>query len=290
MKPIIKWVGGKSALKVQIIGAFSKLDFKTYAESFLGGGAIAFHLAENFRGNFYLNDINHRLIWLYEVMRDSLDDFVDQYNKEIQDFYRLDSLQKRRACYCDYQNFFNLNKNDEQQKVKLAVCFLILNKLCFNGLYRENKKGDFNSPFSKEKVVIPELDLDNLNRMRSFLQRDNVYLSNLDFRAFVDLVKDREPRNCLYYFDPPYLPVGNNQILKYSHSGFSREDYQELKILCNKLTGSNHCLISNAKVQNEEYIQGLDSSFHFETEDVLRNIAAKTESRTIVKEVLISNF
>jgi DNA adenine methylase len=143
--PFVKWVGGKRGLLEQILPLFPK-DFNNYYEPFIGGGVVFFELFS--KGVFknkkiVISDINHDLINTYNVVKNNpyelisnLKNYKKQHSKEF--YYKIRELDRKENC----NNLSNLEK---------ATRFIYLNKTCFNGLYRVNKKGYFNTPIGSYK-------------------------------------------------------------------------------------------------------------------------------------------
>ena len=150
--PFIKWAGGKG----QLIGEIEKSlpdDFRersiTYVEPFVGGGAVLFHMLQEYPNidSAIINDINRSLITTYRVIRDDIDELIDELNKISKEYLAL-SQEERKEYFYSIRGNYNEEKNkSEQNKIKLAAMFIFLNKTCFNGLYRENMNGEFNVPF-----------------------------------------------------------------------------------------------------------------------------------------------
>ena len=136
--PILKWAGGKRQL-IPEIGKYVPKTFSSYYEPFVGGGALLFHLLPQ---NAYVNDLNTELINLYMVIRDSVEFLIEDLRKHkntAEYFYKIRSIDR------DVNTYNNLSN------VQKASRILYLNKVCYNGLYRVNKKGQFNTPFGRYK-------------------------------------------------------------------------------------------------------------------------------------------
>ena len=130
--PFIKWAGGKSRLIAQYADHFPT-EFGAYYEPFLGGGAVFFHLAPD---RAVLSDINPRLIEAYQAVADDPNAVME----------RLDAHRRRHSEEHYTQSRRRMNEGQTRTLVDRAALFIYLNKTCFNGLYRENRRGDFNVP------------------------------------------------------------------------------------------------------------------------------------------------
>ena len=153
MKPFIKWAGGKTEL-IPILDSNIPNIFKDnnkiniYIEPFLGAGAFFFHITNNYDfDRIVLNDINFKLINVYKVIKTNYKNLIF-YLDDIKKEYMSCDDESKKHMYLRVRNEFN--DWDSVNKIKQAANFIFLNKTCFNGLYRENKNGDFNVPFGKQ--------------------------------------------------------------------------------------------------------------------------------------------
>jgi DNA adenine methylase len=190
-RPFLKWAGGKQQLLAQYEPYFPT-DFRRYFEPFVGGGAVFFHLwsTERLPGAAHLLDNNEELVNTYIAVRDSLDELI----------YAL-AVHKGRHCKEYYYEVRNLDRQDiALSDVARAARTIYLNKTCYNGLYRVNRKGQFNVPMGSYKN--PRiLDEDLLAAASIALQ--GVRIETRGFRSVVELAQAGD----FFYFDPPYDPV-----------------------------------------------------------------------------------
>lgn len=203
MKPFIKWAGGKRWLLNDphfCIPSFSG----RYIEPFLGGGAVFFHLAPP---QAILCDVNERLIATYRSIRDewqlvqeALSDFQERHSKE---FYY-----EERA------------RNHSESHLRAAQ-FLYLNRTCFNGLYRENLKGEFNVPIgTKTQVLLPDDDFETASKLLACAD-----LRGGDFETVMAEATEGD----LVFVDPPYTTAHNvNGFIKYNQKIFTWDDQKRL--------------------------------------------------------------
>ena len=198
-KPFIKWVGGKTQLISQLDGLlpydFEQWDNVTYIEPFVGGGAMLFYMLQRYPNirQAVINDINTDLITCYITVRDHPEELI-LYLRDIQDtYYALQTEEGKKNFFLAVRSKYNEKKLDPIENTTL---FFFLNRTCFNGLYRVNKKGLFNVPFGK--YVNPQIFDEETIRMDSqLLQR--VEILNSDFEQTLDYAHG----NTLFYFDPP---------------------------------------------------------------------------------------
>ena len=225
IKPFLKWAGGKTQL-IPHLTKFIPEEFNKYIEPFIGGGAFYFHL-NPFRA--IISDSNEELIMTYQVIRDNVGEVIkilETYENNEDFFYKIRSLD------------VNMLSNTQR-----AARVIYLNKTCYNGLYRVNKKGQFNVPYGKRKVSF--LNKDILLNANKFLQ--NTVIEHSDY---LDSLKKYAQPGDFIFLDPPYYPVGEHSDFKrYTKEFFYHEDHLKLKTEFDRLvelgcyvvlTNSNH--------------------------------------------------
>ena len=204
MKPFIKWAGGKRWLVGEAGFSLPEFDGR-YIEPFLGGGAVFFHTLPD---SAILSDANSRLIETYNAIKSdwqrvysALQQMQRDHSKE---YYYIERARKRRTPY------------------SRAAQFLYLNRTCWNGLYRENLKGEFNVPIgTKSKVIFENEDFSEI----SIALRDAEVIC-CDFEETID----RAGRGDLIFADPPYTVAHNlNGFVKYNQNIFSWSDQERLR-------------------------------------------------------------
>lgn len=264
-KPFLKWAGGKSSLLGHLT-EFVPQNYDRYCEAFLGGAAFFFHLSPR---KAILSDANAELIHCYRVVqknpRDLIEALVSYENKE-SEFYRV------RA-----QNPKTLGA------VNRAARFIYLNKTCFNGLYRVNKAGRFNTPYGKNPTA-RFVDGENLLAVSTVLQ--NVELLHADF---FDVTESHVKKNDFIYFDPPYLPVSEfSDFKRYTSTQFGEADHIRLAHAFRKLDKMGcYVLLSNSY---HPVVKELYKGFSQETVTAPRFINCRGGRRGHVRELLIRNF
>ena len=216
VRPFLKWAGGKRQLLPEIRKYVPKLTSKhTYYEPFIGGGALLFELQPQ---KAIINDSNKELINCYEVVRDSLDELIEELSK--------DKYTNSETSYYEMRDLDRSTKKYEiLSEVEKAARIIYLNKTCYNGLFRVNSQGQFNVPFGRYKN--PNfLDDAVLRAVNKYLNSNNITLLNQDFE---DAVKDAK-RGDFVYFDPPYDPVSETaSFTGYDVNGFNRDEQNRLK-------------------------------------------------------------
>ena len=275
MRPIIKWPGGKSQL-LDIIKEMLPEDYNTYYEPFFGGGAVLFGLIDK---PAVVSDINPELINLYNQVKTNAAEVAGYLNV-------LDCLHEASNNPVDspkdyyYKIRKEFNESLGSNTVAQAARFIYLNKHCFNGLYRVNKKGEFNVPFNG-KVSGSSYNLDNLKKVSSRLQ--TVDLKCCDFE---DTVKDAT-KGELVFIDSPYAPLTPTSFIDYTKEGFSYEDHVRLAKLFKDLTDRGvYCMLTN---HDTELIRELYKDYNIKVIDVRRSINRNGNDRK-GKEVIITNY
>lgn len=201
-KPFVKWAGGKRQLipeiDLRLKRAFG-LGIDTYVEPFVGGGAVFFHVMDNYMGAIkraVINDLNSDLMTAYTAVRSNPNGLIEALSR-LQERYTSMDLEGKKAMYLGIRDEFNMKQGDITDTTAM---FIFLNKTCFNGLYRVNKQGKFNTPFSySERPNICD---------KETITADSTSLSSAEIlRAdYKDTVRYADIRT-LYYLDPPYRPI-----------------------------------------------------------------------------------
>lgn len=269
MKPIIKWVGGKT----QLLPELRKLIPTTqgcYFEPFIGGGAVFLDMASRRAfGSAVINDVNPELTNLYTVVRD-VPNFL---------MGRLDCL--RATPDWNTLDFFLDMRAKEPVKldpISRAVRFIYLNKTAFNGLYRENKSGQFNVPFGKYSNPTLYV-LDNLLQCSEALQGVSIRTG-----SFRECVPDAQPGDVVY-FDPPYVPVSKTANFTSYASIFREEKQRELADVFRSLVGRGViCVLSNS---DTPLVHELYGDFTIHTVGARRSINRDGDKRGKINELVV---
>lgn len=281
VKPLLKWAGGKRHIAPLVQSHFPESwNSGRYFEPFLGGAAIFLHVNPQ---RAILADVNAHLVKFYtDVQVDPLL-LVSQIREIGRQFDEFDDetpegMQEKQLYFYDLRTQFNSSLTSPEHSALMYA----LNKLCFNGLYRENSKGAFNVPFGKRKIFPGFTDEEFLEVSRLL---SGVEIYNCDFEAAVSSAVAGD----FVYFDPPYVPIdATAHFTSYSSSGFGIEDQQRLAGLMFELAERGvKALMSNSATElTKEIYAGLAS----ETISAPRMVSAKGSSRKPVDELLIMNF
>lgn len=270
-RPFLKWVGGKGQLLPELVKRVEMVgDFGRYHEPFLGGGALFFELyrAGALKKQAYLSDTNPRLIEAYEGVRDHVDELIDLLNRH----KRLHSE----------EHFYRVRAKVPKTLPERAARIIYLNKTCYNGLYRENSRGEFNSPFGRYKNPVI-CDEDNLRAASKALKK-----AKIEARHF-QTVADYAERGDLVYFDPPYHPVSETASFQGYHKGAFGEDSQRLlaEVYAKLAAKEAYVLLSNSMT---ELVQVLYKNFTLDSVQANRAVNSRGDRRGKVSEAMIRNF
>lgn len=281
--PIVKWVGGKRQLQDRILAEFANSSFdaakNTYFEPFFGGGAILFALQPK---KAVINDVNSKLVNLYRQVQSNLPELTREARKIESQYNSLaPDLDAQLQYFLKRREDFN---SGQPNNAEHAALFLFLNKAGFNGMYRENARGDFNIPFGK-RAVLNLLDDGNLSSVSELLKE--VQILNDDFSKAVEKTAKAGD---LVYFDPPYVPLTVTAAFTgYTKEGFDPQMQQNLARIAKQLTERGvNVAISNSSHETVRELYGPD----FESFPLMatRMLAAKSSSRAPVTELLFTNF
>ncbi len=276
IQPFVKWVGGKRGLLSQMLPLLPK-EFNNYFEPFVGGGALFFELQKQGKLNgkkVYLFDINSELINAYQVIKSSPDrlienlaKFKEQHSKEF--YYEVRAWDRE-------ENFLELDS------VIRATRFIYLNKTCFNGLYRVNKKNQNNVPIGSYKN--PNIcDVDTIYSASYALQ--NATILNVSYK---DVLKYAS-KDDLVYFDPPYYPLtSTSSFTSYSEFEFLDREQEELfEVFCELDKKGAFVIHSNS---DTTFINELYKEYNIKKIQANRFINSKSSGRGKISEVLVRNF
>lgn len=268
--PFLKWVGGKR----QLMPAIKKLipkNYTNYYEPFIGGGAVLFDLQPK---NAVINDFNEELINVYQTIKENPEELISDlktHKNESDYFYNLRALDRE-------DNFEDLSN------IKKASRVIYLNKTCYNGLYRVNNSGEFNSPFGRYKNpnIVNET---TIRAVSKYLNTNKITILNGDFEEALKGIK----KGAFVYFDPPYHPVSaSSNFTGYVQGGFDMYEQVRLRDLCNKLNEKGiNFLLSNSATQ---FIEDLYKDYKISYVKANRSINSNAKKRGEIDEVLIRNY
>lgn len=297
----LKWAGGKRKFSPIIIEAIK--DFKTkfdYHEPFFGGGSIFFSLhSSDLIKNSYINDVVPQLVNFYKVLskEDYLQEFIKK-SKNIESKFNmlLENEDVRKEEYYKLRKTFNNNfkkliENDlwiKNPNITLAVQLLALNKLCFNGMFRLNSKGEFNIPIGTHKKV-RFVNEDNLKRVSKSLESSKI--SCKDYKHTGAFSKELNGQN-LIFLDPPYIPNSpTSSFTDYSSEGFNYSKHKELSKLFSKIIKTDAKVIltnNNNSISQDLFVK--NNNVYSYNIPITKTISADPNKRGKTNELLLSNF
>ena len=291
-KPFIKWVGGKGQileqLEMKLPADFDNWEDATYIEPFVGGGAMLFYMLQQHPNikRAIINDINSDLITCYKTIRDDVDRLISSLQNIQAQYYALTDLEEKRKMFITIRQRYNEKNLDP---IENTTMFIFLNRTCFNGLYRVNKKGLFNVPYGK--YIRPKICDENTLKADSLLLR-RVEILEGDFENTFDYAQGKT----LFYLDPPYRPLSDTSSFNdYTKDAFNDDSQVRLKIFCDKIVAAQyHLMLSNSdcKSINEEnnFFDLLYCDYFIERVMASRNVNAIGTKRGKISELLIHNY
>lgn len=291
LKPFVKWVGGKGQLIEQLekyIPTEGEKTLTKYAEPLVGGGALLFNVLSKYNfDSLYISDINAELINSYNVVKNHVEDLIDKLIEMQLSFIPMDE-NGRKYYYYTARDRFNALNLSEETAIDKAALFIFLNKTCFNGLYRVNKKGQFNVPMGAYKN--PTIcDENNLRNVSDALQ--NVTIVCGDYT----LSKDFIDKDTFVYLDPPYRPISETAgFTAYNTDCFDDKEQLRLARFIDEINLSGaKIMLSNSDPKNvnpdDNFFEDLYKAYKINKVEALRAINSKGDSRGKIKELLICN-
>lgn len=288
--PFVKWAGGKTQLLPEIRKHYPQ-QIKKYCEPFVGGGAVLFDVHQKCHPEEVLiNDVNTELINTYSQIKNNCNLLIERLS-EIQNKYKSQTLEENKIFFYEKRNRYNELKINENytENLEKAALFIFLNKTCFNGLYRVNKKGEFNVPFNNAKNPLI-CDEENLKACSELLK--NVKIITGDYSR----VKNFIDSETFVYLDPPYRPLTQTSAFtSYSENQFSDKEQIELGKFITEISNKGaKVLASNSDPKNtnkeDDFFDNLYSNFEIERISASRMINSNAKKRGAISELLISNI
>lgn len=291
-KPFLKWAGGKTQLISEIEKSLPKelINSKfTYIEPFVGSGAILFWILNNYPSleKAVINDINEDLINVYKTISSNPRELISILEILQNEFHALEGNEdNKKLYYYQKRDTYNTRK---AERCEQAALFIFLNRTCFNGLYRVNRRNLYNVPMGGYKK--PTIcDKENILAVSSALQKVEILCGDYEETLY------HTNKNTLFYFDPPYKPLNEtSNFNSYAKDEFNDAEQVRLKDFCAKLDVLNHhWILSNSDVKgengNDEFFDDLYNDFLIKRVDAKRNINSNADKRGTLKELLITNI
>ena len=292
-KPFIKWVGGKGQLLYEINKLYPVelgKNINKYAEIFLGGGAVLFDILSKYKlDEVYISDKNLELINTYKSIRDNVDILIKSLKEMEEQYIPLNNEDRKIYYYEKREEYNSLKINSEVNNIEKAILFIFLNKTCFNGLYRVNKKGKFNVPmgaYKKPKIC----DEENLKNVSLTLR--NVKIVYADYRESEKFIDDKT----FVYIDPPYRPLNiTSSFTSYTENDFNDKEQIELAEYINVLNKKGaKIVISNSDPKNNDiddnFFDKLYKNYNINRVKATRMLNSNASLRGAINELLITNY
>ena len=294
VRPFVKWAGGKS----QLIGQINQYlpteltdgKIKTYIEPFVGGGAVLIEVLQKYDiENAIAFDINADLINCYLVVKNNVEELIDELDKKEKKYKSLENDKRKEYFYEIRTEYNSYELQDEVINIKRASEFIFLNKTCFNGLYRVNSNNKFNVPFNNAKN--PTIcDSANLRNLSKLIQKVNFICG--DYQKINNFVDNKT----FIYFDPPYRPLtGTSDFTSYTKDSFNDDDQRNLGRFYKEqsLKGAK-VMLSNSNPKNvsleDKFFDEIYDGFKLNEVMAHRNINSKGDGRKMISELLITNY
>ncbi|MFT3933099.1 MAG: DNA adenine methylase [Chitinophagaceae bacterium] len=293
-KPFLKWAGSKR----QLLSKFETLypqalkagKIKNYYEPFLGSGAVFFNIVQRYTvENAFLSDVNPALVLTYQVIQANVSKLVDVLSMHQK---RYDALpqQGRLQYFYQQRDEFNQQRFDENftaknsKGINRAAQVIFLNRTCYNGLFRVNSKGIFNTPAGR--YINPSIcDVENLQAVSALLRKATIQKAD-----FTTTLKKVMP-NSLVYIDPPYRPLSKTaNFTAYSKSAFGDKEQAQLAKLYRKLDAKGALLMLSNSDTEDGFFDKLYQGFNLTRVPARRLINARVTGRGAVNELVVTNY
>lgn len=277
-KPFLRWAGGKGWL-LPLLREHTPQDFDTFHEPFLGSGAVLLSMPDEIKRRG--SDLNRELINTFQVVRDRPDELIS----------RIRSFKFARSDYLDARASFNaLKTHDSSPALEKAALFIYLNKTSFNGLYRENARGDFNVPWGKREFA--PVNLERLIQAASLKLRGRDSSSRTEFEVgdYRQTLRNAGTGDWVY-LDPPYSPASKTaNFVGYTAGGFHAEQQKTLRDEAEAASARGvFILLSNADTPEVRELYS-DDRWRLQEVSVARSVAAMSSSRKKAPEVLVKSY
>lgn len=293
VRPFLKWAGGKGQLlkEIEQYYPFENSTITKYAEPFVGGGAVLFDILSKFNlEEIYISDINAELINTYVIIRENINELLNLLCVYQNEYVPMET-EDRKIYYMSKRERFNdlkINRN-EAENIEKAALMIFLNKTCFNGLYRVNKKGFFNVPMGSYKNPLI-CDEKNLRAVSQKIQ--NVKIVCGDYKESADFIDE----HTFVYFDPPYRPLTETaSFTAYTENLFDDEQQIELAEFVDYMHKRGAKLVvSNSDPKNsnikDDFFDKIYENHKIKRVEATRMINCNSKARGKISELLITNF
>ena len=272
IQPLLKWAGGKHQLLTSILPLVPK-DYNCYIEPFVGGASVLMSISP---AHAIVNDLNCELINVYLTVRD--------YPTELINLLKKHSQNHSKEYYYEIRQLDRLVDYETTDVITKAARIIYLNHTCYNGLYRVNRNGYYNTPIGRYKN--PQiLNEDNIINVHDYFNKNEIRFMSGDYLKTLKLARQGD----FVYLDPPYDPISDSaSFTMYTSEGFSKDDQIRLRDECNRLNSIGvKFMLSNS---DTPFIRDLYNNYNIHVITACRNINSNGEKRKKVNELLITNY
>lgn len=278
----IRWAGSKKKILNDILTFFDKKS-KIYIEPFFGSGVVLINLLNNLEEfyfeEFYVNDINFNIINFYNILQNNYNYAKEEIEKIIFNYNNLSNEELKEKFFYNIRTKYN--KMDKKNNKKV-IYFYFLMKSGYNGVYRENKKGEFNVPFGRKEKI--NFDPENLKNIAEKLKKVKFY--NYDYLEFFNILKKMNVlKDAFIYCDPPYIPeekIINKKQELYTNKEFNHNEFANFI----KQINTNKILISMSESKESDKIY--KNLKKYKVDEIIRTINPKKTVKST--EILYSNY
>ena len=292
VRPFVKWAGGKKQLLPEIHKRYPIMlgnEIKKYAEPFVGGGAVLFDVLSGFElDEVYISDVNKELITVYKTIRDCSLDLIAALSELEKEYVPSEKDAREELFYSKRKRYNEIKSTHSPDAVELSSLFIFLNRVCFNGLYRVNSRGDYNVPHGSNNN--PRIcDSKNIKNISSCLKKVEIVCG--DYKQSSDFIDE----NTFVYFDPPYRPINQtSSFTAYTDNQFDDSNQEELAKYVKTLAERGaKIMVSNSDPKNysdDDFFDVLYSDFIIERVPASRAINSDSKKRGKINELLIRNY
>lgn len=290
VKFLVRWVGGKMRLIEEIDKRLPKninAEFDTYVEPFVGGGSVMFHMLNNYNfKNIYVNDKNKELINIYLAVKEYPKRLSDKIKKIDSKYLSCDNIKKKEMYYSVRKKYNLIKLKKNEINVEKASLLLFLMRSCFNGVFRVNKKNEFNT--SMGSYLINPLRLITEDEIFSISEKiKKVNFKSLDFEELEYLIT----KNSFFYLDPPYMPEKKSmEHIRYTTEKFKENEQERLSKFIDRINEKGAKFILSNSDTEDEYFYNLYRKYNIDKVKIKRLIAANSKDRKEITELMIKNY
>ena len=278
LKPFIKWAGGKKRLLIELENRLpDNINEYTYYEPFIGGGALFLYLQPE---KAVINDINTELMNTWRIIKDDPEGLLSVIGKmknTKEEYYAIRSWDKLQFW------------KDKKSPTERAARFIYLNKLCFNGIWRENKSGFMNVPYNGNTKPISDLvNFENIRNISTYLNEANVKILNCDYNRLID--EERNYSGTFWYLDPPYADLDHRKTFdSYNANTINNDIFHEILRDNFTILSDNSALVMESN-SNATSVRELYKDYHIDDVYLTRCIGGIGSDRKQIKELIIKNY